>query len=65
MLRARKELRKIGQKQRARVPNLNIWCNNTQKLTISFADSKRFALFKLFLPNSKRINHAFLRANLL
>ena len=56
---AREELRKIGQKQRARVSNLNSWSNNTQKLPNSFADSNRLALFKLFLPKSKRINLAF------
>ena len=42
MLRAREELRKIGQKQRARVSNLNSWSNNTQKLPNSFADSNYY-----------------------
>ena len=60
MLRVGEERRKIGQKKRARVSNLNSWSNNTQKLPNSFADSNRFALFKLFLPKSKRINLAFL-----
>jgi len=63
LLKAREGLRKIGQKQKARVANLNSWSNNTQELTNSLAVRERFALFKLFLPKSKRINHAFLRAN--
>ena len=39
--------------------------NNTQLLTNSGASSKRFILFKLFIPKSKSINLAFLIANLL
>ena len=44
---------------------LNRWSNNTQLLTNGDASSKRFILFKLFLPKSKSINLAFLLANLL
>ena len=39
--------------------------NNTQLLTNGDKSSKRFILFKLFLPKSKSINLAFLLANLL
>ena len=42
---------------------LNIWSNNTQLLTNSGASSKRFILFKLFIPKSKSINLAFLLNN--
>ena len=37
--------------------------NNTQLLTNSGASSKRFILFKLFIPKSKSINLAFLLNN--
>ena len=43
---------------------LNRWSNNAQFLTNSVASSKRFILFKLFLPKSKSINLAFLLTNL-
>ena len=43
---------------------LNRWSNNTQLLTNGGGISKRFILFKLFLPKSKSINLAFLLANL-
>ena len=39
--------------------------NNTQLLTNGISSSKRFILFKLFLPKSKSINLAFLLTNLL
>ena len=38
--------------------------NNTQLLTNGGASSKRFVLFKLFLPKSKRKNSAFWLTNL-
>ncbi len=37
--------------------------NNTQLLSNSGASSKRFILFKLFLPKSKSINLGFLLKN--
>ena len=37
--------------------------NNTQLLTNSGASSKRFILFKLFLPKTKSINLGFLLKN--
>jgi len=44
---------------------LNRRLNNTQLLTNGDSSSKRFILFKLFLPKSKSINLAFLLTNLL
>ena len=44
---------------------LNKRLNNTQLLTHGDSRSKRFILFKLFLPKSKSINLAFLLTNLL
>jgi len=44
---------------------LNRLLNNTQLLTNSDLSSKRFILFKLFLPKSKSINLAFLLTSLL
>ena len=44
---------------------LNRLLNNTQLLTNGDSSSKRFILFKLFLPKSKSINLAFLLTNLL
>ena len=41
----------------------NKWSNNAQLLTNSGASCKRFILFKLFPPKSKRINLAFLLVN--
>ena len=43
---------------------LNKRLNNTQLLTNGDSSSKRFILFKLFLPKSKSINLAFLLTNL-
>ena len=45
------------------IPNRRL--NNTQLLTNGDSSSKRFILFKLFLPKSKSINLAFLITNLL
>ena len=42
---------------------LNTESNNTQLLTNSGASSKRFILFKLFLPKSKSLNLGFLLKN--
>ncbi len=42
---------------------LNKWSNNTQLGINRGANSKRFILFKLFLPKSKRINLGFLATN--
>ena len=39
------------------------WSNNTQLLTNCGASSKRFILFKLFLPKSKSLNLGFLLKN--
>ena len=44
---------------------LNRRLNNTQLLTNGDSSSKRFILFKFFLPKSKSINLAFLLTNLL
>jgi len=44
---------------------LNRRLNNTQLLNNDDSSSKRFTIFKLFLPKSKSINLAFLLANLL
>ena len=44
---------------------LNRRLNITQLLTNGDSSSKRFILFKLFLPKSKSINLAFLLTNLL
>ena len=44
---------------------LNRRLNKTQLLTNGDSGSKRFILFKLFLPKSKSINLAFLLTNLL
>jgi len=43
---------------------LNRRLNKTQLLTNGDSSSKRFVLFKLFLPKSKSINLAFLLTNL-
>ena len=56
---------KLYKKRELGILILNRWSNNTQLLTNSGASSKRFILFKLFLPKSKSINLAFLLANLL
>ena len=42
---------------------LNKWSNITQLLTYSGKSSKRFIIFKLFLPKSKRINLVILLIN--
>ena len=44
---------------------INRWSNNTQLLNNGGEGSKRFILLKLFLPNLKSINLAFLLTNLL
>ena len=44
---------------------LNRRLNNTQLLTNGDSGGGRFILLKLFLPNSKSINLAFLLTNLL
>ena len=64
MLRVGKERRKIGQKKKARTVNSYSRLNNTQLLSNGDSSSKRFILFKLFLPKSKSINFAFLLTNL-
>ena len=51
--------------KKARTVNSYRWLNNTQLLTNGDSSSKRFILFKLFLPKSKSINLAFLLTNLL
>ena len=52
--------RKIGQKKRELgLLILNRRLNNTQLLTNGDSSSKRFILFKFFLPKSKSINLAF------
>ena len=62
LFRLGEEPRKIEPKKRARllILNLNSQSNNTQLLNNGVASSKRFILFKLFLPKSKNINLAFL-----
>ena len=65
MLRGGEEPRKFGQKKRVRAAIYNKWFNNTLLITNRGAGSKRFALFKLFLPKAKSIKLAFLIANLL
>ena len=65
MLRGGEELRKFGQKKRARATNPNRWSNNIQLLTNNVATNEFFILSKLFQPKSKCINLAFLIANLL
>ncbi len=42
---------------------LNKWSNNTQLVIKRGASSKRFIIFKLLFPKSKRINLGFLPAN--
>ena len=51
-------------KKKARTVNSYRQLNNTQLLTNGDSSSKRFILFKLFLPKSKSINLAFLLTNL-
>ncbi len=67
LFRLGEEPRKIGQKRELRllILNLTSQSNNTQLLTNGVASSKRFILFKLFLPKSKNINLEFLPTNLL
>jgi len=50
--------------KKARTVNSYRRLNNIQLLTNGNLSSKRFILFKLFLPKSKRINLAFLLTNL-
>ena len=63
MLRVGEEPSKVGQKNEPRLLILDRCSNNTQLLTNSGASSKRFILFKLFLPKSKSINLGFLLKN--
>ena len=67
LFRLGEEPRKIGQKRELWLLILNLYSqtNNTQLLTNGVACSKRFILFKLFLPKSKNINLEFLPTNLL
>ena len=46
-------------KKKARTVNSHRRLKNTQLLTNGDSSSKRFILFKLFLPKSKSINLAF------
>ena len=55
---------RLDEKRKLGLLILNKWSNNTQLLINGGAISKRFILFKLFLPNSKSINLAFLLENL-
>ena len=59
MIRVVEEQRKIGQKREPGLLISNRWSHNTQLLTNGGASSKRFILFKSFLPKSKSINLAF------
>ena len=54
----------LDEKRKLGLLILNRWSYNTQLLINGGAISKRFILFKLFLPNSKSINLAFLLENL-
>ena len=63
MLWVGEEPSKIGQKKELGLLTLGRCSNNTQILTNSGASSKRFILFKLFIPKSKSINLAFLLNN--
>ena len=65
MLRVEEEPRKIEKKRELGLSIFNRRLNNTQLLTNGDSSSKRFILFKLFLPKSKSINLAFLLINLL
>ena len=62
MLRVGEEPRKLGQNRELELI-LKRWPNINQLLTNGGASSKRFILFKLFIPKSKSINLAFLLAN--
>ena len=64
MFKVGEEPRKIRPKKRELgLLILNGRLNNTQLLTNGDSRSKRFILFKLFLPKSKSINLAFLLKN--
>ena len=65
MLKVGGEPRKIGQKREVGLLIIYRWLNNTELLTNDDSSTKRFILFKLFLPKSKSINLAFMLTNIL